>query len=139
MNPLNVQIKDMFCKFDEQTEEVVNLPERHVIGSIQINMGDYNQKDILTYSCYQNHNIGYHSLNHNLLFIERIKLALHLESIEWKRILGKLLGNAYKDRVEKLMQFIHDRMKTMNKKIKDLDDVRVAMMCLELIREEFIK
>lgn len=36
------------------------------------------------------------------------------------------------------MQFINDRMKTMGKKIKDLDDVRVAMMCLELIREEFI-
>ncbi|XP_022821404.1 dynein heavy chain 8, axonemal-like [Spodoptera litura] len=107
LEPLNVQIKDMFCKFDAQTEEVVNLPERHVIGSIQINM-------------------------------ERIKLALHLESVEWKRILGKLLGNAYKDRVEKLMQFIRDRMKTMNKKIKDLDDVRVAMMCLKLIREEFI-
>ncbi|KAH9641787.1 hypothetical protein HF086_003913 [Spodoptera exigua] len=107
LNPLNVQIKDMFHKFDEQTEEVVNLPERHVIGSIQINM-------------------------------ERLKLALHLESIEWKRILGKLLGNSNKDKVENMMQFIHDRMKTMNKKIKDLDDVRVAMMCLELIREEFI-
>ena len=71
-------------------------------------------------------------------FSERIKLALNLESIEWKRILGRLLCLAYRERVEKLMLFIHDRMKTMSKKIKDLDDVRVAMMCLELIREEFI-
>lgn len=71
-------------------------------------------------------------------FTGNIKLALHLESVEWKRILGKLLCHAYKDRVIKLMQFINDRMKTMGKKIKDLDDVRVAMMCLELIREEFI-
>lgn len=36
------------------------------------------------------------------------------------------------------MQFINDRMKTMGKKIKDLDDVKFAMLCLEMIREEFI-
>lgn len=45
---------------------------------------------------------------------------------------------AYKERVTKMMQFINDRMKTMAKKIKDLDDVKFAMMCLEMIREEFI-
>lgn len=65
-------------------------------------------------------------------------MGLHVESVEWKRILGKLLSVAYKERVLKLMQFINDRMKTMTKRIKDLDDVRVAMMCLEMIREEFI-
>lgn len=58
--------------------------------------------------------------------------------MEWKRVLCKLLCVAYKERVVKLMQFINDRMKTMSKKIKDLDDVRVAMLCLDLIREEFI-
>ncbi|CAB3256562.1 unnamed protein product [Arctia plantaginis] len=106
-NPLNVIVKDMLTKYDRQTEEVNNLPNRHVIGSIQINT-------------------------------EHIKLALNLESVEWKRILCKLLCVAYKERVVKLMQFINDRMKTMSKKIKDLDDVRVAMLCLDLIREEFI-
>ncbi|CAH0727356.1 unnamed protein product, partial [Brenthis ino] len=106
-NPMNVIIRDMFKQYENQTEEVLNLPERHIIGSIQIDM-------------------------------EKIKLALHIESVEWKRILGKLLSQAYKERVLKLMQFIKDRMKTMSKKIKDLDDVRVAMLCLEMIREEFI-
>lgn len=65
-------------------------------------------------------------------------MGLHVESIEWKRILGKLLSQAYKERVIKMMQFINDRMKTMGKKIKDLDDVKFAMLCLEMIREEFI-
>ncbi|KAJ8736205.1 hypothetical protein PYW08_006861 [Mythimna loreyi] len=106
-NPMNVIVKDMLHKYEGQTEEVLGLPDRHIIGSIQIDM-------------------------------DNIKLALHLESIEWKRTLGKLLCLAYKDRVMKLMQFIKDRMKTLSKKIKDLDDVRVAMMCLERIREEFI-
>ncbi|XP_034837309.1 dynein axonemal heavy chain 8 [Maniola hyperantus] len=106
-NPLNVIIGDMFKKYESETDEVLNLPKRHIIGSVQINM-------------------------------DQITLALHIESIEWKRILGKLLSQAYKERVLKMMQFIKDRMKTMGKKIKDLDDVRVAMLCLELIRDEFI-
>lgn len=38
-NPLNVIIRDMLKKYESQTEEVLNLPERHIIGSIQINMG----------------------------------------------------------------------------------------------------
>ncbi|XP_050681188.1 dynein axonemal heavy chain 8 isoform X2 [Leptidea sinapis] len=106
-NPLNVIVQDMFKKYEQQTEDVLNLPKKHIVGSIQINM-------------------------------ENLKLGLHVESVEWKRILGKLLSHAYKERVDKMMQFIKDRMKTMSKKIKDLDDVRVAMLCLELIREEFI-
>ncbi|XP_028156116.1 dynein heavy chain 8, axonemal [Ostrinia furnacalis] len=106
-NPLNVIIRDMLKKYENQTEEVLNLPERHIIGSIEINM-------------------------------DNVKLGLHVESIEWKRILGKLLSQAYKERVIKMMQFINDRMKTMSKKIKDLDDVKFAMLCLEMIREEFI-
>ncbi|KAI8438606.1 hypothetical protein MSG28_011048 [Choristoneura fumiferana] len=107
-NPLNVIIRDMFKKYENQTEEVMNLPERHIIGSIQINT-------------------------------DNIKLGLHVESIEWKRILGKLLSVAYKERVTKMMQFINERMKTMSKKLKDLDDVRLAMLCLALIREAFIE
>ncbi|XP_045484350.1 dynein axonemal heavy chain 8 [Pieris rapae] len=106
-NPLNVIIRDMLKKYEAQTDEVLNLPERHIVGSIQINL-------------------------------ESLKLALHVESIEWKRILGKLLSHAYKERVDKLMTFIKDKMKVMSKKIKDLDDVRVAMLCLASIREEFI-
>ncbi|KAJ2947929.1 hypothetical protein O0L34_g9722 [Tuta absoluta] len=106
-SPLNIVIRDMLKTYESRTDEVLNLPERHIIGSIQINM-------------------------------ENIKLALHIESVEWKRILGKLLIVAYRERAQKLMQFINDRMKTMAKKIKDLDDVRVAMLCLDLIRDKFI-
>lgn len=38
-NPLNVIVSDMLKKYEGQTAEVLNLPERHIIGSIQINMG----------------------------------------------------------------------------------------------------
>lgn len=40
-NPLNVTIRDMLKKYEGDTDEVNNLPERHIIGSIQINMGEY--------------------------------------------------------------------------------------------------
>lgn len=38
-NPLNVIIRDMLKKYEAQTDEVLNLPERHIVGSIQINLG----------------------------------------------------------------------------------------------------
>lgn len=38
-NPLNVIIRDMLKKYESQTEEVVNLPPKHIIGSIQIDTG----------------------------------------------------------------------------------------------------
>ncbi|XP_041975311.1 dynein axonemal heavy chain 8 [Aricia agestis] len=106
-NPLNVFMRDMLKQYENQTEEVLALPEQHIIGSIQMDT-------------------------------ENLKLALHLEAVEWKRLLGKLLNLSYRDRVLKLMQFIKERMKTMSKKLSDLDDVRIAMMCLEMIRDEFI-
>lgn len=40
-NPLNVIVTDMIKKYERQTEEVLNFPERHIIGSIQIDMGTY--------------------------------------------------------------------------------------------------
>lgn len=40
-NPLNVIIRDMLKKYEGQTEEVNNLPARHIIGSIEINMGNF--------------------------------------------------------------------------------------------------
>lgn len=38
-NPMNVLVKDMLLKYEGQTEEVLALPDRHIIGSVQINMG----------------------------------------------------------------------------------------------------
>lgn len=38
-NPMNIIVKDMLHKYEGQTEEVLALPQRHIIGSIQINMG----------------------------------------------------------------------------------------------------
>lgn len=40
-NPLNVIIRDMLKKYESQTDEVNNLPARHIIGSIEINMGNF--------------------------------------------------------------------------------------------------
>lgn len=31
----------MLKKYETQTEEVINLPEKHIIGSIQIDMGNF--------------------------------------------------------------------------------------------------
>lgn len=47
---MNVIIRDMFKQYENQTEEVLNLPERHIIGSIQIDMGRLN---IILYNLFE--------------------------------------------------------------------------------------
>lgn len=49
-DPMNVIVKDMLHKYESQTEEVLSLPERHIIGSIQIDMGRYSLNDCLSFT-----------------------------------------------------------------------------------------
>ncbi|KAJ8919736.1 hypothetical protein NQ315_006264 [Exocentrus adspersus] len=67
------------------------------------------------------------------------KLALLVESNAWKHILGKKLGLLYKRKLDKMVDFIKTQEKVLSKPIKDLDDCRLAMNCLEVIRENFIE
>lgn len=61
------------------------------------------------------------------------------ESKKWKLILGKLLGANYKKQLDEMVDFIADMENILSKPIKDLDDVRMAMNCLEKIRDNFIQ
>lgn len=52
------------------------------------------------------------------------KLALLVESDAWKHILGKKLGLLYKQKLNKMVDFIKTQEKILSKPIKDLDDCR---------------
>lgn len=71
--------------------------------------------------------------------MNKFKLALLIESDAWKHLLGRHLGNAYKSKLVDMVDFIKKQEKILAKPIKDLDDCRVAMACLEKIRESFIE
>lgn len=62
-----------------------------------------------------------------------------MESDAWKHLLGKNLGIRYKSKLDTMVDFIKAREKILGKTIKDLDDCRLAMSCLQTIRENFIE
>lgn len=92
-----------------------------------------------------------------------------MEASAWKHLLGKLLMQAYGVKLKSIVDFIKDRnnilaraingkvLKSRETSVKseitemrqslnendhffiDLDDVRLAMACLDLIRENFIR
>lgn len=64
--------------------------------------------------------------------------AFIAESKKWKIFLGEHLSAVYKEKLEEFVTFIGDREKILERKIADLDDVRMAMGCLDLVRENFI-
>lgn len=61
------------------------------------------------------------------------------ESKVWKVILGRQLSAFYKIKLEEMVAFITDQDKILCRTIKDLDDVRLAMNCLQTIRENFFR
>lgn len=57
----------------------------------------------------------------------------------WKTILGGRLMDAYKERLDYLVEFIKDQELVLALPINDLDDVQRAMNCLDKIRENSIE
>lgn len=72
-------------------------------------------------------------------FVERTYLKFIEESKKWKNCLGQLLSARYKKQLDEMVDFISEQENILAKPINDLDDVRLAMLCLERIRDNFIE
>lgn len=57
----------------------------------------------------------------------------------WKVELGSRLIASYKKNLDEMVTFIKDQEFSLARPLRDLDDVRVAMICLDLIRERSIE
>lgn len=75
----------------------------------------------------------------NSYFTAKFKLALKVEWKEWKLVLGNMLLIAYRKKLADLWEFIEVKGDILQKPVKDLDDVRLAMACLEAVRDNFIR
>ncbi|XP_071095783.1 dynein axonemal heavy chain 8-like [Haliotis cracherodii] len=73
------------------------------------------------------------------LFTEPLKLALSVEIKAWKLLFGKELNNKYRDKMEDILVFVEEYTKRLMRPIRDLDDVRQAMIALADIRENHIR
>lgn len=57
----------------------------------------------------------------------------------WKVKLGSRLNAAYKKQLDEMVTFIKDMEFILVRPLRDLDDVRVAMKCLDKVRENSIE
>lgn len=60
-------------------------------------------------------------------------------SKQWKVCLGQLLRLLYKQKLSKSIQFIEDVEFVLFRPLNDLDDVGIAMACLQKVRENSIE
>lgn len=61
------------------------------------------------------------------------------ESKKWKLILGTKLSLFYRTILDEMVDFIQTQQKVLSRDLVDLDDCRIAMECLKLIRENFLR
>ena len=48
------------------------------------------------------------------------------------------MSATYKEKLKRIIEYINEKNKVLARKIKDLEDVRIAMKCLSEIRNDFI-
>uniref|UniRef100_A0A8C8BAJ8 Dynein axonemal heavy chain 5 n=1 Tax=Otus sunia TaxID=257818 RepID=A0A8C8BAJ8_9STRI len=69
------------------------------------------------------------------LYTADLKLALRAETKAWMTLLGCRCNKKYRTEMEAIFAFIEETGKKLNRHIKDLDDIRIAMSALKEIRE----
>ncbi|KAM4687754.1 dynein axonemal heavy chain 5 [Discoglossus pictus] len=72
------------------------------------------------------------------LYTVNLKLALTSETKAWMVDLGRHCNKKYRTEMENIFTFVEEIGKKLNRPIKDLDDIRIAMAALKEIREQQI-
>ncbi|CAH1796663.1 unnamed protein product [Owenia fusiformis] len=73
------------------------------------------------------------------LFTEPLKMSLSVETKAWEMLYGKHLNLNYKAMMDEIAEYTEETMHRLNRPIKDLEDVRLAMAALEDIRKQQIR
>ncbi|XP_051576060.1 dynein axonemal heavy chain 5 [Myxocyprinus asiaticus] len=72
------------------------------------------------------------------LYTANLKLALTAETKSWMVDFGHHCNRKYRMEMEQIFTFVDEASKKLNRQIKDLDDIRIAMATLKEIREHQI-
>lgn len=67
-----------------------------------------------------------------------LKMSLTAETKNWMVDYGLYCNKKYHSEMEQIFAFIDEAGKKLNRQIKDLDDIRIAMAALKEIREHQI-
>lgn len=71
--------------------------------------------------------------------VDPLKLALRVEIRAWKMLYGHHLNLTYKRMMDEVVEFQEEYSKRLHRPIKDLEDVRQAMVALEHVRQKQIE
>uniref|UniRef100_A0A336MB49 CSON013031 protein n=1 Tax=Culicoides sonorensis TaxID=179676 RepID=A0A336MB49_CULSO len=96
----------------------------------KINELSYMLKDIQAMNCVKN----IQSIQINLSLFTETLINKYQQSIN---ILGQFLRIESKKVLEEITKFIEDHITTLNRKLNDLDDIRLTMTCLEEINTNY--
>ncbi|XP_034058617.1 dynein heavy chain 5, axonemal isoform X1 [Gymnodraco acuticeps] len=72
------------------------------------------------------------------LFTADLKMSLTAETKNWMVDYGRYCNRKYRSDMEQIFAFVDEAGKKLNRQIKDLDDIRIAMASLKEIREHQI-
>ncbi|XP_012498101.1 PREDICTED: dynein heavy chain 5, axonemal [Propithecus coquereli] len=72
------------------------------------------------------------------LYTADLKFALTTETRAWMVVIGRHCNKKYRSEMENIFTLIEEFNKKLNRQIKDLDDIRIAMTALKDIREQQI-
>ncbi|XP_060906983.1 dynein axonemal heavy chain 5 [Labrus mixtus] len=72
------------------------------------------------------------------LFTADLKISLTVETKNWMVDYGLYCNRKYSSEMEQIFAFVDEAGKKLNRQIKDLDDIRIAMAALKEIREHQI-
>ncbi|KAK5862597.1 hypothetical protein PBY51_017975 [Eleginops maclovinus] len=72
------------------------------------------------------------------LFTVDLKMSLTAETKNWMVDYGRYCNRKYRSDMEQIFAFVDEAGKKLNRQIKDLDDIRIAMASLKEIREHQI-
>ncbi len=67
-----------------------------------------------------------------------LKMSLTAETKSWMVDYGLCCNRKYRSEMEQIFAFVDEAGKKLNRQIKDLDDIRIAMAALKEIREHQI-
>uniref|UniRef100_A0A8C4MPB6 Dynein axonemal heavy chain 5 n=1 Tax=Equus asinus asinus TaxID=83772 RepID=A0A8C4MPB6_EQUAS len=72
------------------------------------------------------------------LYTADLKFTLTAETKAWMVVIGRHCNKKYRSEMENIFTLVEEFSKKLNRQIKDLDDIRIAMAALKEIREQQI-
>ena len=81
---------------------------------------------------------GFQTEHGHLGFTADLKFTLTAETKAWMVVIGRHCNQKYRSEMENIFTLVEEFNKKLNRPIKDLDDIRIAMAALKEIREQQI-